>query len=105
GVYLPGLRASDGFAVVVRVIHSDDRFNPLIPPHGFALQWQSGSKFDLWSAAVPITTDAATNFGSEGRYPYRYQLLLGAPGQTSKSVGSRIHLHVRPMWGSYRHSH
>lgn len=28
GIYLPGIRAADGFDVVVRVIHSADRFNP-----------------------------------------------------------------------------
>ena len=31
GIYLPGIRASDGFSVVVRVIHTDDRFDPAVP--------------------------------------------------------------------------
>ncbi len=37
GVYLPGLRESDGFVVNVRIIHSDDRFNSTTQPRDFAL--------------------------------------------------------------------
>ena len=86
GVYLPGLRASDGFAVIVRVIHSNDRFNPSIPPRDFPLQWQEGSALDLWSAQVPITPVPETNFGKEGTYLYRYQLLWAAPDEQPKNV-------------------
>jgi maltooligosyltrehalose trehalohydrolase len=35
GVYLPGIRAADGFDVVVRLIHTADRFDPKIPPQNF----------------------------------------------------------------------
>jgi hypothetical protein len=35
GLYLPGIRAADGFEVVVRAIHRDDRFDPAIPPRCF----------------------------------------------------------------------
>ena len=86
GVYLPGLRASDGFAVIVRVIHSNDRFVPGILPVDFPLQWQAGSALDLWSANVSIDAVAGTNFGNEGEYLYRYQLQWGPPGQTTKNV-------------------
>jgi len=86
GVYLPGLRASDGFAVIVRVIHSNDRFNPAIPPRDFPLQWQEGSALDLWSAQVPINPVPETNFGNEGTYLYRYQLLWAAPDEQPKNV-------------------
>ena len=86
GVYLPGLRASDGFAVIVRVIHSLDRFVPGISPCDFPLQWQAGSALDLWSANVPITPVAGTNFGNEGEYLYRFQLQWAPVGQATKQV-------------------
>ncbi len=86
GIYLPGLRSTDGFAVIVRVIHSDDRFNPTISPRNFPLQWQAGSDLDLWSATVPIAPVAGTHFGSEGSYLYRYQLQWAADPQAPKQV-------------------
>jgi maltooligosyltrehalose trehalohydrolase len=86
GVYLPGLRASDGFAVIVRVIHSQDRFTPGIAPRDFPLQWQTGSSLDLWSASVSIDPVAGTNFGNEGTYLYRYQLQWAPAGQSAKNV-------------------
>ena len=86
GVYLPGLRAPDGFAVIVRVIHSQDRFTPGIAPRDFPLQWQPGSLLDLWSANVSIDPVAGTNFGNEGSYLYRYQLQWAPAGQATKNV-------------------
>ena len=32
GVYLPGIRAADGFQVLVKIIHRADQFTPEIPP-------------------------------------------------------------------------
>ena len=86
GVYLPGLRDTDGFAVMVRIIHSLDRFVPEIQPVNVPLQHQAGSALDLWTANVPIAAVAGTNFGNEGDYLYRYQLLWGRPGQPTKQV-------------------
>lgn len=86
GVYLPGLRAPDGFAVIVRVIHSQDRFTPGIAPRDFPLQWQPGSPLDLWSADVSVDPVAGTNFGNEGSYLYRYQLQWAPAGQATRSV-------------------
>jgi len=86
GVYLPGLRASDGFVVIVRVIHSKDRFIPGIAPRDFPLRWQQGSVLDLWSANVSIDPVEGTNFGSEGSYLYRYQLQWAPAGQPTKNV-------------------
>jgi len=74
GVYLPGIRAADGFDVVVRVIHRDDRFNPAIETQDSHLLWNSGHPLDLWSATVPVQPVVGTHFGSEGLYLYRYQL-------------------------------
>jgi len=47
GLYLPGIRGSDGFEVVVRVIHRDDRFDPTIQPQDFKLVWNAGHALDL----------------------------------------------------------
>jgi 1,4-alpha-glucan branching enzyme len=86
GVYLPGLRDTDGFAVIVRVIHSKDRFLPGITPQDFSLQHEPGSALDLWTRNVPITPVAGTNFGNEGDYLYRYQLQWTPAGQPTKVV-------------------
>jgi maltooligosyltrehalose trehalohydrolase len=75
GVYLPGIRKRDGFAVLVKVIHSDDRFAPQVQTQDTPLQWQEGHPLDLWTATITIKPVANTNFGNEGVYLYRYQLL------------------------------
>jgi len=31
GIYLPGVQGTNGFEVVVRIIHQLDRFDPLVP--------------------------------------------------------------------------
>jgi maltooligosyltrehalose trehalohydrolase len=74
GVYLPGIRPSDGFDVVVRVIHQLDRFDTAVQPQDSHLTWDAGHPLDLWSATVPIQPAAGTHFGDEGLYLYRFQL-------------------------------
>ncbi len=74
GLYLPGIRATDGFDVVVRVIHRDDRFDPAIQPQDSHLVWKNDHPLDLWSATVPVQPVSATHFGTEGLYLYRFQL-------------------------------
>jgi 1,4-alpha-glucan branching enzyme len=74
GVYLPGIRGADGFDVVVRIIHTQDRFNPAVPTKDVSLTWNQNHPLDLWSGSVSIGPIAGTNFGSEGIYLYRYQL-------------------------------
>jgi hypothetical protein len=68
-LYLPGVRASDGFEVVVRVIHSADRFEPTIPPVDTPLTWTAGP-LDLWSGTLAVVNVGGTHFGSEGTYLY-----------------------------------
>jgi maltooligosyltrehalose trehalohydrolase len=80
GVYLPGICAADGFDVVVRVIHRDDRFNPAIQPQDSHLLWNSTHPLDLWSATVPVQPIVGTHFGSEGLYLYRFQLWFTPSG-------------------------
>jgi 1,4-alpha-glucan branching enzyme len=74
GLYLPGIRPKDGFSVVVRIIHSADRFNVAVKTQDQNLTWVDGSALDLWSATVTLAADGASHSGSEGEYLYRYQL-------------------------------
>ncbi|MGC2697832.1 MAG: alpha-amylase family glycosyl hydrolase, partial [Candidatus Angelobacter sp.] len=75
GLYLPGIRARDGFEVVVKLIHRDDRFTPEIQTQNTSMKWQDGHPLDLWIATATINTVPGTNFGRVGVYLYRYQLL------------------------------
>jgi len=85
GVYLPEIRGTDGFSVLVRVIHELDQFDPGIPPRDYSLAHEApqsannASEYDLWTATVDITADLTpgTHFGQPGTYVYRYQLLKG----------------------------
>ena len=77
GVYLPGITFNKGYRVQVRVIHERDQFVRGIEPKAFDLFWNSGSPLDLWDATVDLTANADGNFGAEGRYLYRFQLLRG----------------------------
>lgn len=74
GLYLPGIRATDQFEVVVRIIHREDRFDPTVAPQDRNLTWNAGSEHDLWSATVPLVPVGGTHFGSPGLYLYRFQL-------------------------------
>jgi maltooligosyltrehalose trehalohydrolase len=74
GIYLPGIHSSDGFEVIARVIHSDDRFDPSILPVNFSLQWQNGHPLDLWTVTVPLIPVAGTHIGLAGMHLYRYEL-------------------------------
>jgi maltooligosyltrehalose trehalohydrolase len=74
GLYLPGIRARDGFIVTVRVIHDDDRFDPEIATTNMELAWNQGHPLDLWSATMNVVPSGSGHFGSEGVYLYRFQL-------------------------------
>ena len=50
GVYLPGIEPQDGYEVLVRVIHKDDRFVPQIEHPRFPLTPVAGSPNNLWHA-------------------------------------------------------
>ena len=80
GLYLPGIRGADGFDVVVRLIHRDDRFNPAVQTRDFPLAWNAGHPLDLWSADVAVQPIAGSHFGAEGLYLYRFQLWWTPPG-------------------------
>ena len=86
GIYLPGIHATDGFEVVVRLIHSEDRFDPNIPPQNFNLDWNNGHPLDLWSKDVTALPVAGTHFGQEGVYLYRFQLWWTPAGGTRQLI-------------------
>lgn len=77
GLYMPGITFNKGYRVQVRVIHEHDQFVRGIEPRVFDLFWHSGSALDLWDTTVDLTANADGNFGSPGRYLYRFQLLRG----------------------------
>lgn len=75
GLYLPGITYWDGYRVQVRVIHEEDQFVRGIEPKTFHLSWHDDSEFSLWDAAIDLTAHNDGNFGQEGTYLYRFQLL------------------------------
>jgi maltooligosyltrehalose trehalohydrolase len=86
GVYLPGIRSTDGFDAVVRIIHRNDRFNPAIPTQDSHLTWNAGHPLDLWSSTVAVNPIPATSYGAEGLYLYRFQLWWTPSGGTRQLV-------------------
>ncbi|HYC58086.1 MAG TPA: alpha-amylase family glycosyl hydrolase [Thermoanaerobaculia bacterium] len=75
GVYLPHITFHKGYRLQVRIIHERDQFVRGVEPKLFDLSWRNGSTLDLWETTVDLTAHADGNFGSEGRYLYRFQLL------------------------------
>lgn len=77
GVYLPGVRAVDGFSVSVRIIHEDDQFRPETPSIAVVLAFDTTHPLGLWSGTVDLTTLAAppgSHLGQDGTYLYRFGL-------------------------------
>jgi 1,4-alpha-glucan branching enzyme len=77
GIYLPGITFNKGYRVQLRVIHELDQFVRGIEPKVFDLSWHNGSPLDLWDVTIDPTANADGNFGQEGKYLYRFQLLRG----------------------------
>jgi len=57
---LQGIRAKDGFSVVLRVIHSADRFNLLVKTQDEELTWEDAGGLDLWTATVTLAAGGNT---------------------------------------------
>jgi maltooligosyltrehalose trehalohydrolase len=76
GVYLPGVRALDGYEVRVRVIHTADQFVPEIPSVQRALAFDPAHALGLWSLTLDLASVSPPpgNFGQPGQYLYRYEL-------------------------------
>jgi 1,4-alpha-glucan branching enzyme len=86
GLYLPGVRSADGFSVIARVIHSEDRFNPSVQPQNQALIWDSGTVLDLWNTDMTLEGSDASHAGRAGTYLYRFQLLWTPPGGQAQTI-------------------
>jgi 1,4-alpha-glucan branching enzyme len=82
GIYLPGIAFTGGYRVQVRIIHERDQFVRGIEPKVFDLYWHGDSALDLWDVTVDLTAENDGNFGQEGVYLYRFQLLRGAGAVT-----------------------
>jgi maltooligosyltrehalose trehalohydrolase len=77
GVYLPGVKAADGFSVLVRVIHQADQFVPEIPSVPLPLVFDPNHPLGLWSLQVDLATapkPPGSSMGLNGQYLYRFQL-------------------------------
>ncbi len=74
GLYLPGVTSANGFEVIARIIHQQDRFTPGINPVDVSLDWQPGSILDLWNVTAVLQPDPRSHYGQDGVYLYRFQL-------------------------------
>ncbi len=88
GLYLPGIRQQDGFSVVVRIIHSADRFNVSVKTQDENLTWVENSDLDLWTATVALAGTGNSHSGDEGEYLYRFQLWWTAANGTKMLITS-----------------
>jgi maltooligosyltrehalose trehalohydrolase len=86
GLYLPGIRATDGFVVTVRVIHGGDRFDPNIKTVDQDLTWNRGHPLDLWSCDMQVKQPGPGQFGTEGVYLYRFQLKWRQSASSSRVI-------------------
>lgn len=89
GIYLPGIHATDGFEVIARVIHSDDRFDPSVPAASYSLAWQAGHTLDLWTATIAFAP-AGSNLGLPGRHLYRCELWWTPAGGSRQIISPWI---------------
>jgi 1,4-alpha-glucan branching enzyme len=80
GIYLPGIRAADGFGVSVRVIHRADQFVPEVPSLVQSLAFLPDHPLGLWQARFDLAAVANPpgHFGQDGEYLYRFDLLRNA---------------------------
>jgi 1,4-alpha-glucan branching enzyme len=77
GIYLPNITPAKGYILVVRIIHEKDQFTIEIPAKNFLLTFDETHPLGLWSATIDLAAhlDADGNFGTPGKYLYRYTLL------------------------------
>lgn len=103
GIYLPGVRSSDGFKLLVRIIHQADRSNPLANTADVDLVWQPGTQLDLWTATtrlqkkILLVITARTAFISTGT-----NYGTNPPTTRQSPCGPRIHFHTEQTWAYWR---
>ena len=82
GIFLPGISASDGYQLWVKLIHEYDRFIQEIPSNELELTHEIDPKYgDYWLARIDIRkkirshrTHPDSHWGKDGKYIYRYCL-------------------------------
>lgn len=80
GIFLPGISASDGNKLWVKIIHEHDQFLQGIEPHSFELiNTEINSDYgEYWTVKVDIQKHEKrhedSQWGTEGTYVYRYCL-------------------------------
>ena len=86
GIYLPNITSAKGYMLLVHVIHEKDQFTIEIPAKNFLLNFDATHPLGLWSATVDLAAHADGNFGTPGKYLYRYTLLQEQAGTTSNPI-------------------
>jgi maltooligosyltrehalose trehalohydrolase len=77
GVYLPNIRAADGYAVTAHVIHKHDQFLQEIPAVTAPLVETDDPAYGpYWSCSADLDSGIPTGsaWGRDGRYLYRYEV-------------------------------
>lgn len=79
GLFLPWVSAANGNRLWVRIIHEKDQFLQHVKPLEFELTHSIDPEYgDYWSGQVNVNQPqpdcASVNWGTAGRYVYRYCL-------------------------------
>ncbi len=89
GLYLPGIKASDGYEVEVLILPKKNHYATEVNPREFPLTYIEGSPNDLWQATILLTPEEGSTFGQAGTYLYRYRLLQHTPESDEPKVVTR----------------
>ncbi len=85
GIFLPGVDASKGYAVSVKIIHETDQYLQAVQPVVVAQAHSVDPTYgDYWSGQINLNTAASppgsSSFGKPGKYVYRYLIHSPARG-------------------------
>jgi maltooligosyltrehalose trehalohydrolase len=82
GILLPGLSASDGFQVQLRIIHERDQFIQTEPAHRTPLTHSIDPVYgDYWQTTLDLAgSGSGAHWGQKGKYIYRY-VVTGPDGR------------------------
>src|SRR5712691_2428619 len=86
GIYLPNITPAKGYYLIVRIIHEKDQFTIEIPSKNFLLTFDETHPLGLWHTTIDLAAFKDGNFGTSGRYLYRYTLFQTQVGNLSNPV-------------------
>jgi maltooligosyltrehalose trehalohydrolase len=89
GLYLPGIKASDGYEVEVMILPKKNHYEIDMTPREFMLSHVEGSPNDLWQTTIILEPEADSAFGQSGTYLYRYRLLQHGANADEKKIVTR----------------